>query len=150
MEIERKFLVKDGWKTDAGKAYAQGYLCLDQACTVRVRIAGDEAFLTIKGETSGVSRPEFQYEIPTEEAKELIKLCVGPRIEKTRHFHILGGKTWEVDEFHGDNQGLIVAEIELDYENEPFEKPQWLGEEVSHDPRYYNANLVTTPFKNWG
>lgn len=147
-EIERKFLViGDEWKTAPHKPYTQGYL--SRQPTVRVRRTGDKAFITIKGETQGVTRKEFEYAIPTGDAEELFKLCIGPLIEKTRFVVEHGGKKWEVDEFHGDNAGLVVAEIELKSEDEAFEKPQWLGREVSDDARYCNASLSERPFKDW-
>lgn len=150
VEIERKFLVRgEGWRTANGTLMAQGYLCRGRERTVRVRIAGDEAFLTIKGPGDGAARLEFEYAIPVEDARELMTLCERPLIEKTRHRHHDGGHTWEVDEFHGDNAGLVIAEIELDTENEPFTRPPWLGQEVTGDPRYYNANLVTRPYSTW-
>jgi CYTH domain-containing protein len=116
---------------------------------VRVRIAGDKAKLTIKGVTKGVSRAEYEYEIPLDDARELLELCEQPLIEKRRHLDEVGGKTFEVDVFLGANQGLIVAELELQSEDEAFDKPAWLGEEVSGDERYYNNNLIAKPFTTW-
>jgi adenylate cyclase len=117
---------------------------------VRVRIAGEQGFLTIKGKTQGISRLEFEYEIPLADAHTLLtELCEKPLIEKYRYLLDYEGFTWEIDEFLGDNAGLIVAEIELKSENQAFVQPDWLGEEVSHDPRYLNANLIRNPYKNW-
>lgn len=150
IEIERKFLVVgDAWRQGAGTRYSQGYLNRDKHRTVRVRVAGEQAFLTIKGATQGASRVEFEYEIPLQEAESLLLLCDGPLIQKTRYLHHLGGFTWEVDEFFGDNAGLVVAEIELTSEDQAFERPDWVGDEVTHDPRYFNANLVLHPFSTW-
>jgi adenylate cyclase len=152
-EIERKFLVNGrAWRQGAGVAYCQGYLNRDPERTVRVRIAGDRAFLTIKGSAKGakgISRPEFEYEIPVSDAEQLLPLCDGHLIQKVRYIVTHGGNTWEVDEFHGDNEGLVIAEIELASEDQPFERPGWVGQEVSDDPRYFNANLVADPFVNW-
>lgn len=150
-EIERKFLVTgDGWR-GAGEScrYVQGYLSRDPERVVRVRRAGEKAFLTIKGVTRGVVRPEFEYPIPAADAEELLKLCLSPLIEKTRTVVEYGGKRWEVDEFAGENAGLVIAEIELSREDEPFQRPPWLGREVSADPRYSNASLSERPFKSW-
>lgn len=151
LEIERKFLVKsEDWKIGAiGVAFRQGYLSRSPQQTVRIRIAGEKAFLTIKGLRSKISRLEFEYEIPLADAAEMLNLCVGPLIEKTRFEILHGGKTWEVDEFHGDNAGLIVAEIELNAEDESFLLPDWIGEEVSDDVRYFNSNLAVSPFSTW-
>ncbi len=141
-EIERKFLVTgEGWRTASGVRYTQGYLCRAPERTVRVRIAGEHGFLTIKGKSSGAARAEFEYEIPLADARDLIGLCEAGIIDKIRHTVEHEGHTWEVDEFLGDHQGLIIAEIELDAEDEPFTRPPWLGPEVTGDPRYYNANL---------
>ncbi|HHX82415.1 MAG TPA: CYTH domain-containing protein [Pseudomonadaceae bacterium] len=152
MEIERKFLVKnDEWRELCeGVLLRQGYLSSEKMRVVRVRIAGSSAFLTVKGKTSGVSRLEFEYPIPVEDAgKMLDELCEKPLVEKTRYILDDSGHRWEIDEFHGVNQGLIVAEIELDDENDAFVKPSWLGGEVSHDPRYFNANLAAHPYSEW-
>lgn len=151
-EIERKFLVQgDSWRALAkGTVYRQGYLSTVKERVVRVRTIDDNGFLTIKGITTGVSRAEFEYEIPTEDANLMLdNLCERPLIEKTRYKIALDGLTWEIDEFAGDNQGLIVAEVELQDENQQFEKPDWIGEEVSGDPRYFNSNLIKHPFMNW-
>ena len=152
-EIERKFLVKPGaWSPrDAGIHFKQGYLNAQKERVVRVRIEGEKAKLTIKGVTTGVTRSEFEYAIPVEDAAVLLdNLCEKPLIDKHRHKEVHGGKTWEIDVFHGDNEGLVVAEIELTSESEAFVRPGWLGEEVSSDPRYFNSNLLKNPFKNWG
>jgi len=150
VEIERKFLVVgDAW-TSAPKVYfCQGYLNRDKERTVRVRVAGDRGFLTIKGKSSGASRAEFEYEIPREDAEQMLKLCDGPLIEKYRRNIAFAGMTWEVDEFLGGNQGLVVAEVELTSEEQAIQLPDWVGEEVTHDPRYFNSNLAVNPFSTW-
>lgn len=154
IEIERKFLVTDdSFKTAAFSQnhIAQGYLSSVPERTVRVRIKGDKGYLTIKGisNDSGMSRFEWEKEIPVGEAKELLLLCEKGVIDKTRFEIKLGNHIFEVDEFYGDNEGLIVAEIELKSEMETFEKPNWLGEEVTNITRYYNSYLSTNPYKNW-
>lgn len=151
LEIERKFLVKnDAWRSGAtGEAYCQGYLSQYPNPTIRVRTQGRKAFLTIKGKPSGIIRPEFEYEIPFEEAQELQKLYITPLIKKTRYKIPHEGMTWEVDEFHGENEGLIVAEIELDHPEASITPPPWIGEEVTHDPRYANSSLATNPLRKW-
>lgn len=154
IEIERKFLVKsDDFKEQAftQNKIAQGYLSSVPERTVRVRIKGKKGFITIKGigQHGGMSRFEWENEILLDEAEQLLKLCEKGKIEKTR-FEIKAGKhIIEVDEFYGDNDGLIMAEIELESETDTFEKPDWLGEEVTNDPRYYNAYLSKNPFKDW-
>jgi len=151
-EIERKFLVKSGtWIPKAeGIHFRQGYLNTQKERVVRVRIEGASAKLTIKGVMTGVTRPEFEYTIPVDDASILLdNLCEKPLIDKHRHKEVHGGKTWEIDVFHGDNEGLVVAEIELKAETETFVRPDWVGEEVSSDPRYFNANLLKHPFKSW-
>ena len=151
-EIERKFLVRgDSWRAGAhGKRYRQGYLSTVKERTVRVRVAGDQGYVTIKGITIGDTRPEYEYEIPLADANEMIdKLCERPFIEKTRYRIPQGEVVFEVDEFEGVNHGLIVAEVELKSEDQKFDKPGWLGDEVSGDPRYFNANLVAKPFTTW-
>ncbi|MGL5082134.1 MAG: CYTH domain-containing protein [Microcoleaceae cyanobacterium] len=151
-EIERKFLVKgDRWRSlTQGILYRQGYLPTQEQCTVRVRVVGQQAYLTIKGPTVGRSRAEFEYEIPVTDAEELLEtLCVQPLIEKKRYKITNAGFIWEVDEFSGENQGLIIAEIELKAENQAFEKPDWIGEEVTHDSRYFNSSLVNYPYRQW-
>ncbi len=150
IEIERKFLVTgDGWRKAQATYYSQGYLNSDKARTVRVRIAGDQAFLTVKGLSQGASRAEFEYPIPVEDARQLLSLCEQPLIEKYRYKIPLDGFVWEVDEFLGENLGLIVAEIELPRVDASFAKPEWVGEEVTGDARYFNSNLVKTPFVRW-
>jgi len=152
IEIERKFLAEgDGWKAAAGDGLAcrQGYLAIDPEKTIRVRIIGEQAFLTIKGATSGISRSEFEYEIPVADAAELLKLCGDAVVEKTRYFIGHGGMVWELDVFSGTNEGLVMAEIELETEDQSFELPDWVGREVSGDARYYNASLARKPFTNW-
>ncbi len=151
-EIERKFLVKDdSWRAqDAGKRYRQGYLSTVKERTVRVRSVGDKAYLTIKGITVGASRPEYEYEIPVADANEMLdQLCERPLIEKTRYRIQHDGLVWEIDEFEGENRGLITAEVELKDERQSVAVPAWVGEEVTGDPRYFNANLVATPFTKW-
>lgn len=149
-EIERKFLVNgDDWRQVQGTQYRQGYLNRDKERTVRVRIADDRAFITIKGLSKGATRAEFEYSIPVSDAEQLLLLCDGPLIEKTRHTVRYAGMTWEVDEFHGANAGLIVAEIELNSEQQPFEKPSWVGREVTDDKRYFNSNLALQPYTSW-
>lgn len=153
IEIERKFLVTgDGWRQQAASQtrFSQGYLSREPARTVRVRIAGDAAFLTIKGATSGATRAEFEYPVPLADAQQLLAMCDGPVVEKLRHLCPFEGMTWEVDEFLGANAGLVVAEIELDTEGQAFACPAWLGAEVTGDARYVNANLAVRPFTSWG
>ena len=150
VEIERKFLVVgDAWRQGEGIPYAQGYLNRDAQRTVRVRIAGERAFLTIKGKSTGATRAEFEYEIPVADAEQLLPLCDGAVIRKKRHRVGHAGNTWEVDEFEGDNAGLVVAELELDSEEQPYQRPAWLGREVTGDPRYYNSSLAAHPYRNW-
>jgi CYTH domain-containing protein len=153
-EIERKYLVKDkSWKSDElkGKFYRQGYLYSCAGITTRIRIAGEKAFLTIKGKAEGICRDEFEYEIPLADAKELLdNFCEKPLIEKTRYkLDWPGCHELVVDEFYGENEGLILAEIELENENDTPDLPDWFGLEVSGDPRYYNASLVKNPFTRW-
>jgi adenylate cyclase len=150
-EIERKFLVRDPSVVagSAGTRFRQGYLSRDPERTVRVRRAGDRAWLTIKGRSRGASRDEFEYEIPPQDAEQLLALCPNPLIEKTRHLVDVDGATWEVDVFEGDNAGLVIAEIELGAVDAPVTIPDWAGPEVTEDPRYYNANLAARPFGTW-
>jgi adenylate cyclase len=151
-EIERKFLVVgDSWRAGArGRRFSQGYLCGGPPAAVRVRIDGDRAFLNIKQAILGIARDEFEYEIPVADAEAILaRLCIGQRIEKTRYIVRYGGLDWEVDEFTGDNLGLIVAEIELDDERQALDLPPWAGEEVSHDVRYYNSSLAVHPYREW-
>lgn len=150
VEIERKFLVVgDAWRAAPAEFYSQGYLNRDKLRTVRVRIAGEEAFLTIKGESVGARRAEFEYPIPLWDARELLNLCEQPLIEKNRRKILYQGFVWEVDEFLGENLGLVVAEIELPAEDTYFERPEWVGEEVTADARYFNSNLSRMPFSSW-
>lgn len=151
-EIERKFLVKgDDWRAIAsGQIYCQGYILAEQGKTVRVRIIGDQGYLTIKGPTSGITRSEFEYPIPVDDAQELLQtLCQPPLIQKTRYKIPWGELIWEIDEFFGENQGLILAEVELHDADQAVNLPPWIGAEVSHDPRYYNSNLAKHPFSQW-
>lgn len=154
-EIERKFLIKGNFKADAFQAVriTQGYLCSAPERTVRVRVKGEKGYLTIKGgsSTDGLSRFEWEKEIPAADARALLALAEPGVIDKTRYLvkNTDGVHTWEVDEFYGDNEGLTMAEIELAAEDEPFDRPDWLGEEVTGDPRYYNAMLVKNPYKAW-
>lgn len=152
-EIERKFLLADErWRAAAvrSRRIRQGYLASSARASVRVRTAGDEAWLNIKSGGLVAVRDEFEYAIPIDDAEALLtRLATGPLIEKTRHYVELGSFEWEIDEFHGDNEGLVVAEIELDDEAQSFPKPPWLGLEVTELDRYYNVKLVTRPFKDW-
>ncbi len=151
-EIERKFLVSgEAWRElAAGTHYRQGYLSTVKERTVRVRTIDERAFLTIKGLTRGFSRVEYEYEIAHGDAVEMLDdLCLQPIVEKHRYEIECEGLTWEVDEFHGVNEGLIVAEVELESEEQEVPKPDWIGEEVSGDPRYFNANLIANPFTTW-
>lgn len=151
IEIERKFLVRDPsiLAGSTGTAYQQGYLSTDPERTVRVRRAGDAAFLTVKGLTDGMTRAEFEYEIPLDDAAAILALCAGPVIDKVRHRIDHAGLTWEVDVFGGGNAGLIVAEVEIPTADTVVDLPAWVGEEVTGDPRYFNANLVAHPFRSW-
>jgi len=153
IEIERKFLVDAGKWQQADKPegilYRQGYLMSEKHCTIRVRIAGGRAFMTIKGASSGISRAEYEYEIPVADASQMLDNLAVSEISKTRFAVPFEGKLWEVDVFLGDNAGLIIAEIELQSEDERFEKPEWVTEEVSSDLRYYNSKLSVNPYKNW-
>ncbi|MCF7848079.1 MAG: CYTH domain-containing protein [Kiritimatiellales bacterium] len=152
IEIERKFLVQnDSWKQQApaGLVCRQGYLVSDHDKTVRIRVIGDKAFLTIKGATYGLSRSEFEYEIPVFDAEDMLQLCGNP-VEKTRYRIEHEGMTWELDVFSGENEGLVMAEIELESEDQRFDLPEWVGDEVTGDIRYYNAFLSKHPFKAWG
>ncbi len=152
-EIERKFLViNEAWREGVqGLTFRQGYLCRDKERVVRLRAAGDKGFLTIKGLTVGASRAEYEYEIPLADCLAMLDtLAAKPLIEKTRYKIPHAGLTWEVDEFFGENSGLIVAEVELEREDQPFAKPPWVGEEVTGDARYYNSNLIALPFSRWG
>jgi len=151
IEIERKFLVEgDAWRVGASPSrIVQGFLSRDPERIVRVRLRDGEAFLTIKGKGSGLARVEVEVAIPAEEARQLLPLCLPPLIEKTRHLVTWAGHLWEIDEFFGDNAGLVVAEVELAAEDEIFERPPWLGREVSEDFRYSNAALSERPWRDW-
>lgn len=151
-EIEKKFLLNgDAWRKLAkGTFYRQGYLNSQKERTVRVRTIDETGFLTIKGINVGASRMEYEYEIPMEDAKILLEeLCEKPIIEKFRYKIKFAGFIWEVDEFLGENEGLLIAEIELESEDQQFEKPKWVGEEVGSDSRYFNSNLIKNPFSSW-
>lgn len=152
-EIERKFLVSsNSWQGDApGELFRQGYLNTHKERTVRVRQKGERAWLTIKGLSRGATRSEYEYEIPAADAAEMLDaLCERPLIEKTRYRVPFAGHTWEIDEFHGANAGLVLAEVELDSEDESLSLPPWVGDEVTGDARYFNANLVAQPYAQWG
>ena len=153
IEIERKFLLRsDAWRkqADAGTRYIQGYLIGAQQASVRIRTEGTQAYLNIKSMTLGIQRLEFEYPVPLEDAQVMLaQLCSKPLIEKTRYRVTHGRHVWDIDVFEGANQGLVVAEIELATVNEAFDLPDWIGEEVSHDPRYYNVNLVQHPYSIW-
>ncbi len=151
LEIERKFLViKKKLPRDVqGEHICQAYLTAETSRSVRVRMVGGKAFLTIKGPADGISRKEFEYTIPVDDAREMAELAGYPAIEKTRYKIIHAGNLWEVDIFHGDNEGLVLAEIELQSEKQFVELPDWIGKEVSGDPRYLNSYLVKHPFKSW-
>lgn len=151
-EIERKFLLKtEAWRGPVpGVLYRQGYLCVAEERTVRVRLADGRGFLTVKGKTQGAARTEYEYAIPADDAAAMLDaLAQRPLIEKYRYRIPYAGLVWEVDEFLGENAGLVLAEVELTSETQVFEKPEWVGEEVTDDPRYYNANLVGLPFSRW-
>lgn len=151
-EIERKFLVKEKSYRKLGNYLHihQGFLSTEKERVVRVRIHGKQAFLTIKGISKGIVRAEYEYKIPVTDAKYMLEnLCIKPTIEKFRYNVNIEGFTWEIDEFSGENEGLIIAEIELKSADQAFPKPEWVGEEVTGDVKYYNANLVSKPFKSW-
>jgi adenylate cyclase len=154
IEIERKFLLKNrNWRklAEKGTVYKQGYLTAPGgSSSIRVRSSDHCAWLNIKSATMGMTRTEFEYEIPFDDAEQILtNLCLKPVIHKTRYELRMGQHVWEIDEFHDDNDGLVVAEIELNSEQEEFDKPEWLGEEVTDDKRYYNVSLVNNPYKNW-
>lgn len=150
-EIERKFLVDlQKWKpAGTGEKIVQGYISNQKERVVRVRISGERAFLTIKGNLQGLKRTELEYAIPVNEAQMLLNLCVGHKIEKTRYFEIVNKNTWEIDVFEGVNRGLVLAEIELEDENQSIAFPGWIGSEVSFDSSYYNARLSEHPYTEW-
>jgi len=152
IEIERKFLLQNSdWKefSDNGVQIKQGYLNSNTERTVRVRILDEKGFLTIKSKTVNITRQEFEYEIPLEEALQLLKICEKPLIEKKRFKVLVDNIIWEIDEFKGDNKGLIIAEVELQNEDQQVTLPNWIGKEVSNDDRYYNSSLIQTPFASW-
>ena len=151
-EIERKYLVRDDriLQGRAGAYFKQGYIPGRGRAAVRIRIKNGKGFITLKGEETGVSHSEFEYEIPLVDAEEILEqLCEKPFIEKTRYEIEHAGLVWEVDVFYGDNEGLVMAEIELEREDQEVDLPPWVGEEVSHDGRYYNASLAINPYRNW-
>jgi CYTH domain-containing protein len=149
-EIERKFLLKGGfWPRETVMRCRQGFLNSFKERTVRVRTIGDKGYLTVKGIAVGASRMEFEYEIPYQDAITLLDICEKPLIEKNRYSVKEGDLIWEIDEFFGENQGLIIAEVELESEDQEFPKPDWVGEEVTGDPRYFNANLIKNPYTKW-
>ena len=151
-EIERKFLVKNHSYRDGAscKTYRQGYISTHPARVIRVRTDGEKGYLAVKGPSHGAVRLEYEYEIPLSDAEDMLTMmCEKPLIEKRRYTVVFEGMTWEVDEFFGENQGLCIAEIELEQEDQSFPLPPWVDREVTHDPRYYNANLVKAPYKNW-
>jgi len=153
IEIEHKFLLRDeSWRQQVERSAAmrQGYLMSDSRCSVRVRIADGQGFLNIKSGVLGIQRSEYEYPIPLADAEELLdNLCEKPLVEKTRHFVRYHGHLWEIDEFAGANAGLVVAELELDHPDETFVRPDWLGEDVSRDIRYYNSQLARHPYTTW-
>ena len=152
IEIERKFLVRnDSWRdhADEGTSYEQGYLCDGGNCSIRVRIEGDQARLNIKSATLGIVRQEFEYPIPLAEARELLDRFCPATVRKTRYHVEHAGKTWEIDVFEQDNAGLIVTEVELEREDEEIDLPDWVGDEVSSEPRYYNTELARHPYRQW-
>lgn len=154
IEIERKYLVVSSlWQVAKQQASSthirQGYLSLDPVRTVRIRLQDKQALLTIKGKNEGITRQEFEYNIPFEEGLAMLNLCEGSIISKTRYTISYNNTIWEIDEFHGDNSGLIVAEVELPSSTSAVKLPKWIDQEVSLDPKYYNANLVYSPFKDW-
>jgi adenylate cyclase len=152
LEIERKFLIKnDSWKNEIKKTVSirQGYLNSEVERTVRIRIQGEQGVLTIKGKNQNVTRKEFEYQIPLDDALNLLSMCEKPIIKKTRFLIPSNRSTWEIDVFDGENKGLVIAEIELTSEEESFDIPNWLGEEVSSESKYYNSSLITNPYGNW-
>lgn len=153
LEIERKFLLKDeSWRDSVVRTISmvQGYLCGAEGRSVRIRIEDDKALLNIKGSSDGISRHEFEYEVPVDEGMEMLReLAINPLIEKQRHIIFFGGHEWEIDVFSGENEGLVVAEVELTDVDKEFEHPPWVGEEVSHDMRYYNTALASKPYSKW-
>ena len=153
LEVERKFLVADeSWRAEVTSAthIVQGYVAQTDTATVRVRVTGDRAFLTIKGASVGIARSEFEYEVPVADALAMLEeLAQGPVIDKVRHLVPVGAHTWEVDVFAGDNAPLVMAEVELADADEAFVRPDWAGVDVSDDPRYFNVNLARSPYSTW-
>jgi len=152
VEIERKFRITgiDFLTSFEGERLTQGYLSHDPRATVRLRLQGAQAWLTVKGETRGATRSEFEYPIPAADARAMLEeMCPSGVIDKTRYRVPVGDHIWEVDVFHGDNDGLVVAEVELEHEDQPFQRPPWLGEDVTDDPRYYNSALSRSPYGQW-
>ena len=151
LEIERKFLVtKNNWRNGQGTMYRQGYLNSDENRNVRVRVVDDRGYLTVKGISQGATRVEYEYEIPKAEADAMLdNLCEQPLIIKKRFKIEFKGFVWEVDEFLNENQGLIIAELELESETQTFIKPEWIGVEVTGDPKYFNSNLIHRPYSKW-
>ncbi len=151
VEIERKFLVRGApWREASRKvAIAQGYLGRSEGAVVRVRVAGDRGCITVKGRSVGLRRSEFEYEVPRADAEAMLELCLEPPVRKTRYFVEYARHTFELDVFEGENEGLVTAEVELASEEEAFERPEWLGDEISHDHRYANSNLALRPFRSW-
>jgi len=153
IEIERKFLLgDDSWRGAVARSEVmrQGYLAGSEHCSIRVRVTGDQAHLNIKSATLGITRSEFEYQVPLADAELMLNTLCGARcLDKTRHYVRHAGHEWEIDEFHGANAGLVVAELELSTVDESFVTPAWLGKEVSDDPRYYNSRLVEAPYSDW-
>jgi CYTH domain-containing protein len=152
IEIERRFLVRDKRYRQLAKPiyYRQGYLSTAKDRIVRVRVKGEKAFLAVKGTTNGITRTEYEYEIPAAEAERMLEqLCKKPVIEKDRYKIEYDGMVWDVDEFHGPNEGLVVAEVHLDREDQKITMPEWIGEEVSHEPKYFSSSLVQNPYSKW-
>ena len=150
VEIERKFLVTgEEWKAARGHTYRQGYLSSVKERTVRVRVVEDEAWITVKGKSEGASRPEFEYPVPVADARAMLELCEKPLVDKILRKIPHAGMVWEVDEFLGENAGLVVAEIELESADQPFARPAWVGKEVTDDPRYFNSSLARVPWSRW-
>ena len=152
IEIERKYLLADsGWRAEVcdSQRLVQAYFANSEKASLRVRIADDKAWLNIKGMTIGAARPEYEYAIPLRDAEEQLALCLPGQIEKTRHLVKRDGLIWEIDEFHGENAGLIVAEVELESENQHIPRPAWLGAEITGEARYYNVMLARQPFSQW-
>lgn len=150
IEIERKFLVKETWPKENGALYMQGYLSRQKERTVRVRVVGDIGYLTIKGESKKASRLEYEYTISVDDAKEMLEfLCEKPILSKYRYKVLYKNTLWEIDEFLGENEGLVLAEVELESEDQMIDLPPWIGREVTDDAKYYNANLIGNPYQKW-